>query len=183
VVGENGEQVGLCKFEDARKKAIEAKLDLVLVADKAVPPVVRIMDYRKLVYEQKKKLREQKKHHHAQKVKEVKFHVNIDPHDYGYKLNHSIEFLKEGDKLKVTLIFRGREMAHKEMGYQLMDKVIQDLAKFGEADGKPKTFGRNLTVTFNPVKGHVNSSAHGYSETETVHHEEEKEGPEETPEV
>lgn len=148
------------KFEDARKKANEAKLDLVAVADKADPPVIRIMDYGKLVYEQRKKLREQKKHHHAQKVKEVKFHVNIDPHDYGYKINHGIEFLKENDKLKVTVIFRGREMAHKEIGYELMNKVIQSLADYGETDGKPKTFGRNLTVTFNPVKGHASSSSH-----------------------
>ncbi|OGV38363.1 MAG: translation initiation factor IF-3 [Lentisphaerae bacterium GWF2_45_14] len=152
------------KFEDARKKANEAKLDLVAVADKADPPVIRIMDHGKLVYEQKKKLREQKKHHHAQKVKEVKFHVNIDPHDYSYKINHSIEFLKEGDKLKVTLIFRGREMAHKEIGYELMNKVIQSLAEYGEADGKPKTFGRNLTVTFNPVKGHKSSSAQPHNQ-------------------
>ena len=130
------------------------------VADKADPPVIRIMDYGKLVYEQRKKLREQKKHHHAQKVKEIKFHVNIDPHDYGYKINHGIDFLKESDKLKVTVIFRGREMAHKEIGYELMNKIVQSLAEYGETDGKPKTFGRNLTVTFNPVKGHGGSSSH-----------------------
>ncbi len=144
------------------------KLDLVLVADKAVPPVIRIMNYGKLVYEQKKKLKEQKKHHHAQKVKEIRFHVNTDPHDYGYKLNHGVEFLKEGDKLKVTVVFRGREMAHKEIGYELMDKIVQALSVYGEADGKPKSFGRNLTVTFNPVKGHGGSSSHPHKETAHV---------------
>jgi len=169
----------LFKFEDARKKANESKLDLVLVADKAVPPVIRIMDFGKLVYEQKKKLRDQKKHHHAQKVKEIKFHVNIDPHDYGYKIGHGLEFLKEGDKLKVTLVFRGREMAHKDIGYELMDKIIQALAEYGEADGKPKTFGRNLTVTFNPVKGHGGSASASNKETANVEESELEESEEE----
>ena len=175
------------KFEDARKKANESKLDLVLVADKAVPPVIRIMNYGKLVYEQRKKLKEQKKHHHTQKVKEIRFHVNTDPHDYGYKINHGVEFLKDGDKLKVTVVFRGREMAHKEIGYELMNKVIQGLSEYGETDGKPKAFGRNLIATFNPTKGHGSSAPQPHAhapakENEAVVEKSEPEEPEKAPE-
>jgi translation initiation factor IF-3 len=154
LVGSDGEQVGIVSYEDARKMADSESLDLVLVAEKAKPPVCRIMDFGKLVYEQKKKVKEQKKHHHVQKLKEIKFHVNIDTHDYEYKLAHGIDFLEKGNKLKITITFRGREMAHKDIGFELIDKVVEALAEYGAPDSTPKFLGRNLTVTFSPVKGH-----------------------------
>lgn len=150
LIGADGEQVGVVAYENARKMAVEAKLDLVLVAEKSEPPVCRIMDYGKLTYEQKKNIKSQKKHVIAQKLKEVKFHINIDNHDYDYKLKHGIEFLEKGAKLKITLVFRGREMAHKELGFELMERIIADLAKHGTAEEKPKLLGRNISVTFSP---------------------------------
>jgi len=152
VVGEDGEQIGILTYEAARIKATEAGLDLVLVSGNTNPPVCRIMDYGKLRYEQKKKLKDQKKHQHAQKLKEVKFHVNIDEHDYQYKINHGIEFLGKGNKLRVTLMFRGREMAHKEIGFELIDRVIEDLKEHGVPEMKPKLLGRNASLTFAPIK-------------------------------
>jgi len=131
--------------------ADDAGLDLVIVAEKTEPPVCRVMDFGKLQYEQKKSLRLQKKHTHVQKVKEVKFRINIDPHDYGFKIKHALEFLGEGDKVKATLMFRGREMAHKDIGFELINKVIEDIKEYGEAESTPKLLGRNIIVTFNPV--------------------------------
>ena len=131
--------------------ADEAGLDLVIVAEKAEPPVCRVMDFGKLQYEQKKSLRIQKKHTHVQKVKEVKFRINIDPHDYGFKIKHALDFLGEGDKVKATLMFRGREMAHKEIGFEVINKVIEDIKEHGEVESTPKLLGRNIIVTFNPI--------------------------------
>ncbi len=153
VVGADGEQVGLISFSKARSLAAEAGLDLVLVAEKAKPPVCRIMDFGKLQYEQKRNLRMQKKHSHAQKVKEVKFRINIDKHDYDYKIKHAEEFLGKGYKLKATLMFKGREMAHKDIGFELIERVSEDIKEFGVADSKPKLMGRNISLTFSPAKG------------------------------
>ena len=154
LIGPEGEQIGLVKYEAARQRAIETGLDLVLVSDKSVPYVCRVMDFGKLQYEQKKKLKDQKKHQAAQKLKEVKFHVSIDPHDYSYKIAHAVAFLEEGCKLKVSLTFRGRETAHKDMGFVLIKKVIADLDKVGIVDSEPKLLGRNIIVSFAP-RGHV----------------------------
>ena len=153
VVGADGSQLGVLKFAEARRQAIEAGLDLVLVADKAEPPVCRIMDFGKLQYEQKKNLRAQKKNNVTQKVKEVKFRVNIDEHDYEYKIKHAVEFLEKGYKVKGTLMFRGREMAHKDIGFELMERIIADLKDFGVAEDKPKLLGRNIMMTLSPGKG------------------------------
>jgi len=135
-------------------KAIELSklegLDLALVAENADPPVCKIMNFGKYIYEQKKKEKEQKKHHHAQKVKELKFTASIDPHDYQTKLRHAIEFLKDGSKLRATMMFRGREMAHQELGMNIIKKLIKDLEEFAESESEPKLFGRNLIVNFNP---------------------------------
>ncbi|OGV55648.1 MAG: translation initiation factor IF-3 [Lentisphaerae bacterium GWF2_52_8] len=154
VVGADGEQHGVVTFDDARRLAKEAKLDLVLVAETSTPPVCRIMDFGKLRYEQKKKVKDQKKHQLAQKLKEVKFRVSIDEHDFGYKIEHSIEFLSKGCKLKITLMFRGREMAHQEIGFDLMKRIITTLAEHGTPESEPKLFGRNIVVNFNPKHHH-----------------------------
>ncbi len=152
LIGADGEQLDIVTLAKARELALHAGLDLVLVSDRAVPPVVRIMDFGKLVFEQKKNLKTQRKNNVAQKVKEIKFHINIDTHDYEYKLARGVEFLGKGCKLKVTLMLRGREMAHQDMAFDLMKQVMDYLAAYGEADGKPKLLGRNITVYFAPLK-------------------------------
>lgn len=134
----------------ARELAAEAGLDLVLVSDRSTPPVVRIMNFGKLQYEQKKNLKAQRRNSAAQKLKEVKFHINIDSHDYETKLKHALDFLEKGCRLKVTLALRGREMAHQELAFELMDKVMAELAPYADADGKPKLLGRNISVNFAP---------------------------------
>lgn len=153
LIGPNGEQVGVVSLVNARAKAVEAALDLVIVADQVEPPVLRIMDFGKIQFEQKKNIRAQRKNNIAQKNKEVKFHVNIDAHDYDYKLKHALEFLEKGYKLKVTLMLRGREMAHKDMAFELIERVIADLEGHGDPDSKPKLQGRNITVNFAPKGG------------------------------
>ncbi len=140
------------KVEEGLAIAKEAGLNLVMVSETSNPPVCRIMDYGKLQYDRKKKIRDQKKSHHAQKLKEVKFRLRIEEHDYNYKINHAIEFLGKGYKLKTSLMFRGREMAHKDMGFGLMERVIKDLEEHGKAEAPLKLMGRNITVTFTPIK-------------------------------
>ena len=138
--------------EEGLAIAKEAGLNLVMVSETSNPPVCRIMDYGKLQYDRKKKIRDQRKSHHAQKLKEVKFRLRIEEHDYNYKINHAIEFLGKGYKLKASLMFRGREMAHKDMGFELMQRVIKDLEEYGKPESPLKLMGRNITVTFTPVK-------------------------------
>jgi translation initiation factor IF-3 len=151
VIDLEGVKHGPIKVEEGLALAKEVGLNLVMVAENANPQVCRIMDFGKLQYERKKKIREQKKHHHAQKLKEVKFRLRIEKHDYDYKINHAIEFLEKGYKLKATMMFRGREMAHKEFGFQLMKNVVSDLVEHGKAESDPKLMGRNVSVTFTPV--------------------------------
>ena len=152
LVGEDGEQLGLVSYSDAKAKAQDAGLDLVLVAEKSDPPVCRIMDYGKLLFEQKKNLKNQRKRSLTQKVKEVKFHVNVDKHDYEYKIDHARVFLSKGNKVKITLALRGREMAHKEMAFELMKRITEDLKGYGKSDVVPKFQGRNISVPFAPDK-------------------------------
>jgi len=142
--------LGVVHIVKARELARAAGLDLVLVSDKTNPPVVRIMNFGKLQYEQKKSLKIQKKNNAAQKLKEVKFHVTIDKHDYDFKIKRALEFMEKGCKLKVTLAMRGREMAHQDLAFELINKVIAELAPYGDADGTPKLLGRNISVVFSP---------------------------------
>jgi translation initiation factor IF-3 len=144
--------MGLISYSDARAKAQNAGLDLVLVAERSDPPVCRIMDYGKLLFEQKKNLKSQRKRSLTQKVKEVKFHVNVDKHDYDYKIDHARVFLNKGNKVKITLTLRGREMAHKEMAFELMTRITEDLKGIGKSEVTPKFQGRNITVPFAPDK-------------------------------
>ena len=150
LIGAEGEQLNIVSLETAREMAKEAGLDLVIVADKADIPVLRIMNFGKLQYEQKKNLKAQKKNNAAQKVKEVKFHVTIDKHDYEFKIKKALDFLEKGCRLKITLALRGREMAHQDIAFELMNNVMTDLAPYGDADGTPKLLGRNISVTFAP---------------------------------
>ncbi len=130
--------------------AQNAGLDLVLVSERSVPPVVRIMNFGKLQYEQKKNLKAQRKNTVAQKIKEVKFHINVDKNDYDIKMKRALEFLEKGYRLKLTLALRGREMAHQDLAFELIERILADLTPYGEPDGKPKLLGRNITVNFAP---------------------------------
>ncbi len=130
--------------------AQNAGLDLVLVSERSVPPVVRIMNFGKLQYEQKKNLKAQRKNTIAQKIKEVKFHINVDKNDYDIKMKRALEFLGKGYRLKLTLALRGREMAHQDLAFELIERILADLTPYGEPDGKPKLLGRNITVNFAP---------------------------------
>ena len=150
LIGADGSQLGVVSYARAKELAAEAGEDLVLVSDTSNPPVVRIMNFGKLCYEQKKNLKAQRRNTAAQKIKEIKFHINIDSHDYETKLSKAIEFLGKKARLKITLALRGREMAHQDMAFDLMAKVTEALAPYAEADGKPKLLGRNISVNFAP---------------------------------
>src|SRR5579859_5530386 len=126
-------------------------VDLVEIAPNAVPPVCRLVDYGKFRYEQAKRDKESKKHQHANRVKEVQLSPKIDPHDLGVKIGHAIDFLCEDMKVKVTLKFRGREMAHTEFGFQVINKFIEDIAPYGHPDFDPKLNGRAINLMISPL--------------------------------
>lgn len=154
VIGPAGEQLGVLRLIPACSAARDAGLDLVLVAENSEPPVCRIMDFGKLCYEQKKKLKDQKKNQQAQKVKEIKFRLHIDTHDYECKIKHGAEFLSEGCKLKIVMMFKSREIAHPEMGFELINKIVEDLKDTGIPDAPPKLLGKSIFVSFNPKGNH-----------------------------
>lgn len=151
VIGINGEQIGVMSLADAIRQAQSLGVDLVEIAATANPPVCRIVDYGKFRYEQAKKEKESKKHQHANKVKEVQLSPQIDPHDFGVKLSHAIDFLCEDMKVKVTLKFRGREMAHKEFGFQQVNNFIKELTPWGHPDFEAKLIGKGINVMISPL--------------------------------
>ena len=151
VVGQDGQQLGVFSLVEALNMARARGVDLVEVAPTAQPPVCRIVDYGKYRYEQNKKDKESKKHQHANKVKEVQLSPGIDPHDFGVKLSHAIDFLCEEMKVKVVLKFRGREMAHKEYGFQQIEKFTTAVAPYGHPDNDARLVGRGITVMFSPL--------------------------------
>lgn len=151
VIGVDGKQLGILSLGDALNQARANGVDLVEIAPNATPPVCRLVDYGKFRYEQAKKDKESKKHQHASTVKEVQLSPRIDPHDLGVKTNHAIDFLCEDMKVKVTLKFRGREMAHTEYGFQVVNKFLQDIAPFGHPDFQPKLIGRGINVMISPL--------------------------------
>jgi translation initiation factor IF-3 len=153
VDGETGQQLGIMRTQDALNLARNRGLDLVEVAATAEPPVCRIVDYGKFRYQLAKQEKERKAvaARTASKVKELKLRVNIDEHDYFIKMRRSEGFLCEGDKLRVQLMFRGRELAHQELGYDLMVRVIQDLKQVAVVEMEPKKMGRNINMTLAPL--------------------------------
>ncbi len=153
MIGADGKQVGVIPIQQALALAQQSGMDLIEVAPNATPPVCRVTDFGKYKYEQEKREREARKHQHANKLKEIKFGLNIDQHDYQTKLTHIEEFLREGMKVKVSLQFRGRQNAHPEFGKQLMDRVIADCAEFGRAEVMPKLIGRSIHMMLGPAKG------------------------------
>lgn len=151
VIGPDGQQLGILPLGDAIRKAQSLGVDLVEIAPNAVPPVCRLVDYGKYKYEQSKKEKDSRKHHHANKVKEIQLSASIDPHDFKTKLNHAIEFLCDDMKVKVTLRFRGREMAHTEFGFQVVNKFINEIAPWGHPDFEVKLVGRAINLMISPL--------------------------------
>ncbi len=151
VIGEDQQQLGIMSLNEALALARQRGVDLVEIAATATPPVCRIVDYGKFRYEQAKKDKESKKHQHANRVKEIQLSANIDPHDFGVKLTHAIDFLCEDMKVKVTLRFRGREMAHQEFGFGQVTRFIKEVAPFGHPDAPPKLIGKGLNVMISPL--------------------------------
>jgi translation initiation factor IF-3 len=152
LIGVDGEQVGIVSLAAANKMAEEAGVDLVEIAPTAKPPVCRVMDYGKYKYAEAKKRHEAKLKQKQIQVKEVKFRPGTDEGDYKIKLRNLIRFLEEGDKTKVTLRFRGREMAHQEFGVQLLERVRTDLDPFGVVEQMPKLEGRQMIMVLSPKK-------------------------------
>ena len=136
----------------AIRKAQDLGLDLILIAPTAEPPVAKAMDYGQWQYEQKKKQHEAKKKQHVIQVKELKFRPNTDDHDYDFKKNHAIRFLKEGNRVKAVVQFRGREIAHTDLGKKLLLRFADDLKEHGSIEGQPRLEGRNAHVLISPVK-------------------------------
>ncbi len=151
VIGPDGQQVGVIPLGQAIVMAQGAGLDLVEIAATAVPPVCRIVDYGKFKYELSKKEKEGKKHQHSNDVKEVQLSPTIDPHDLGIKLDHAIGFLCEDLKVKISLRFRGRQMAHTEVGMGVIQKFLKDVAGWGQPDNQPKLIGRSINVMISPL--------------------------------
>jgi len=152
LVGPGGEQVGIVRVEDALRLAQEADLDLVEVAPDARPPVAKLMDYGKFKYESDMKAREARRNQANTALKEIRFRLKIDPHDYGTKKGHVERFLKAGDKVKVMIMFRGREQSRPEMGVRLLQRLADDVAELGFVESMPKQDGRNMTMVLGPVR-------------------------------
>ncbi|QKT04920.1 translation initiation factor IF-3 [Ectothiorhodospiraceae bacterium 2226] len=152
LIGKDGEQIGIVSIEEAQRYADEAELDLVEVAPQAAPPVCRVMDFGKFVFEENKKRSAAKKKQKQIQVKEVKFRPGTDEGDYKVKLRNLERFLSEGDKAKVTLRFRGREMLHQDLGRKLLKRVEEDLAELGSVEQFPKMEGRQMVMVIAPKK-------------------------------
>lgn len=152
VISDSGEQLGILTVREALKHSEAVGLDLVEVSPNAKPPVCRIMDYGKYKFEIQKKAKQAKAKQHVIKVKEIKFHPKTDANDYAYRLKHAIEFLEKGYKVKATVVFRGREMAHKEYGKRLLDQMNQDLEEHADKELDAKMEGNNMTSIYIPAK-------------------------------
>src|SRR3979409_3590 len=152
LVGPNGEQVGIVAIGEAMRLAQEADLDLVEVAPTARPPVCKLMDYGKFKYESDQKRREARKNQVQTVIKEMKLRPKIDPHDYETKKGHVVRFLKAGDKVKSTIMFRGREQSRPELGFRLLQKLAADIDELGFVEAAPKQDGRNMIMVLGPHK-------------------------------
>ncbi len=147
---EDGEQIGIVDTRDAFRRAREADLDLVLVGESAQPPVARLMDYGKYRYELQQQAKEARKRSRQQEMKAIKFRVKIDDHDYETKVNHIRRFLKSGHKVKVTIMFRGRERTHPELGQGILNRVATDLSELAAVDSAPTIAGMDMNMVLRP---------------------------------
>jgi translation initiation factor IF-3 len=159
VIDDEGQLLGIMPPYEALKKAREKNLDLVEISPTAQPPVCRIMDYGKYLYQQEKKEREAKKHQKTITVKEVKFRINVDDHDYETKKNHVLRFLDEGDKVKATIFFRGREMTRTGLGRQILERLIKDVEAQSIVEFRPRQEGNTLHAILAPKKAEVPKKA------------------------
>jgi translation initiation factor IF-3 len=150
LIGADGQQVGVVPVDEAIRAAEESGLDLVEVAPMARPPVVKIMDYGKYRFEQAKAARAAKKKQHVIQVKEVKYRPNISDHDFEFKTRHAREFLEEGNKVKLTLMFRGRQVTHPELGREVLDRVYEEVKDIAKIETASKLEGRNMTMVLAP---------------------------------
>ena len=151
MIGTDGEQVGIIPVDEALRIAEEQGLDLVEVAPMARPPVCRIMDYGKFRYEEQRKAREARKKQHHVQIKEVKMRPGIEDHDFEFKTKHARRFLEEGNKVKVTMMFRGRQMTHPELGREVLDRVVTEVADVGKVESSPSMEGRSMTMVLTPL--------------------------------
>jgi translation initiation factor IF-3 len=151
-VGADGSQIGIVSTQEALRQAQELDLDLVEVAPQANPPVARIMDYGKFKYERDIRQKEARKKQVRVEVKEIKFRPKIDRHDYDTKKGHVIRFLSAGARVKVTIMFRGREMAHTDLGRKILDRLVEDLGDTAVVEAQPKQDGRNMVMVIGPTK-------------------------------
>ncbi|MFI0433289.1 MAG: translation initiation factor IF-3 [Candidatus Nanopelagicales bacterium] len=172
LVGPGGEQVGIVRIEHALRLAEESDLDLVEVAPMAKPPVCKLMDYGKYKYEEALKARENRRNQSHTVIKEMKLRPKIDPHDYGTKKGHIERFLKQGDKVKVTIMFRGREQSRPELGYRLLSRLAEDIGELGVVEAAPKQDGRNMTMVIAPSRKKP-TSGKSDDDSQTTHPSEE----------
>jgi translation initiation factor IF-3 len=156
VIGADGEQIGILPTRDALLRAREIGLDLVEVSPNSAPPVCRIMDFGRYKYEQSKKARKARKRQHAMQVKEVKLRPKIEDHDYTFKVGNARKFLERHDKVKFTVTFRGRELAHVDLGRKILDRVVADLIDIGQIESAQKMEGRNLVLLMIPKAARAN---------------------------
>lgn len=157
LIGAAGEQLGVVTLAQAQNLAIEKNLDLVKIAPQAAPPVCKIMDYGKFKFEQAKRDKEAKKNQKVIEIKEVRLSLNIDTNDFNTKVNRAIKFLDDGDKVKAALRFRGREMAHPELGTQIMQRFTQAVADHGAVEKMPKLEGRSMVMFISPKPAAINT--------------------------
>ncbi|MDH7605395.1 MAG: translation initiation factor IF-3 [Melioribacter sp.] len=153
LIGANGEQIGIVSIKDALQKAEEAGMDLVEIAPQANPPVCKIIDYGKFVYEQQKREKLQKKKQQVSVLKEIRLHPNTDVHDFDFKARHAANFIEDGNKVKVSVIFKGRELAYTEIGEELLRKFIERLSDIAKVEQEPKFEGRAMHAILAPQKG------------------------------
>ncbi len=168
VIDDEGNQVGMMKTPDAVKFAQERDLDLVEVAPEAKPPVCRVLDYSKYKYEQAQKIKQARKHQQQITIREIKFRPKIAQHDYDTKKHHVERFLRHKDKVKITIMFRGREVTHPERGVMILDRLAEELAELGVVEQRPTQDGRNMTMMLGPSKAVLAGKADGADSAETA---------------
>ena len=152
LIQDDNEQIGIVSIDEARERATERGMDLVEVAPEARPPVVKMMDYGKFKYEAARAAREARKKQHTIRVKEVKFRPGIEEHDYEFKVGHARRFLDEGNKVKLTMMFRGRQVTHPEIGLEVLARVTEDLVEIGKVESHPNMEGRVMSMVMAPLK-------------------------------
>ncbi|MCP4322359.1 MAG: translation initiation factor IF-3 [Alteromonadales bacterium] len=185
VIGKDSEDLGIMHSKEALVLAEQAGVDLVEIAGNAKPPVCRIMDYGKFKYEKAKKTKEAKKKQVKVQNKEIKLHLKTDKHDYDFKMKHAVEFLLKGNRVKVTLVFRGREIVYKELGYEIMGRVNDDLGQLATTERKCVMEGRNMISNYVPDKAKVKAyeKEHGLNKPQKTTEDEPTEAPTQTTDV